>query len=163
MGMLERGQALRRALLFAACFTAAFLFGYCLGGRIVAKYVDPAAFLLVTTYAVILVLGRYSPGKCVYRLLVAASPNKHLPSEVAKATDFMDFVAVRLLFAGLIFTLVQIARVLAGLGEGAGAPSALSSTLTAALYALILYVAVRRVSASAAPWTRAARTPMTAA
>ena len=79
---------------------------------------------------------------------VLKAPHKHIPLELRKARDFGVYVSERLLFAGLIFTLANVARALA-LGAGAVESGALEMSLTSALYALIMYWAVARRTAAA--------------
>jgi hypothetical protein len=148
---------LKKPLLLAACIVAVLFFAECVSGRSLAKYADPGAFSLVVLYATILILGRYSPGRCLYRILVLKSPRKYAPSQVRKAVAFATFAGTRLLFAGLIFTLVEIARALAAGGDFASLTAALAAALNASLYAFILYLAVKRFSGAAGTWARLAR------
>ncbi len=146
---LERGKALRRSLALAAIAAASFVAAGIFGGGTLAGCVDYRALSLVTVYASVLVLGRFSPGRCTYRLLVLNSPGRHAAGEVGKAVSFIGYAGTRLLFAGLIFTLAGVARVLAEGGDAFAASSALALTLNSALYAFILYLIINRSVAAA--------------
>jgi hypothetical protein len=140
-----------KPLLLAAVVMTLLLLGSYADWGTIAQHINFRAFILVTIYAGLLVLARYSPGKCLYRILVLRSPERFYASEVNKAVDFASYVGTRLLFAGLIFTLADIARVLAGGGDIIDMSSALVTTLSAALYALVLYLVVGRALALSTP------------
>ncbi len=108
------------------------------------------ALAFVTLYTFVLVLMKYSPGRCMYRIMVLNEPERHLPIEIQTAQEFVVFAGTRLLFAGLIFTLVDVANVLAANWDVLMAAGALSMALSASLYALILYVIVSRAGYNAA-------------
>jgi len=136
----------------AVLFFAELLYGHSL-----TKYADPWALLLVVLYTMILILGRYSPGRCMYRILILNSPRRYAPSEVRKAVTFAAFAGTRLLFAGLIFTLVEIAKALSTGGDLSSLAAALTAALNASLYAFILYLLVKRASRTAVFWAQLAR------
>ncbi len=140
----------RRWLWAAAAATLVFPAAY-LAGLEARAFLDWRAFSLVSLYTVILVGARYTPGRCIYRFAVLGEPRRHMPSELERARVFADYVGRRLLFGGLIFTLVEIAEVAAFKGLGMEAAGALSMTLTAALYALVLYLGAHRAALEAAP------------
>lgn len=139
---------LKRRTAFAAIAAAtglAAVFGLGIFGSII----NSSTLSLIVTYAVLLVLGRYSPGKCMHRMIVLGNPDRHVPLEVERARAFASFVAARLLFAGLIFTLADIARVLSQWGDLETLAQGLALSLVAALYAMVFYVAVGRLRAAA--------------
>jgi hypothetical protein len=139
------------AVLAVAAFAAAYASSSNAFLSTVTDCLSPGTLLLILAYAGILVLARYSPGQCMYRLLVLREPHRHGAGEVRKALDWAGYVGTRVLFAGLIFTLTEIARVMA---DGRGmveAAAALTMTLLAALYGLSLYLAIARGCAAAMP------------
>lgn len=143
------------AVLAVAGFVAAYASSSTAFLNTLSDCLNPGAFLLILAYAGILVLARYSPGQCMYRLLVLRSPHRHSACEVRKALDWAYYVGTRVLFAGLIFTLTDVARVLA---DGRGfveAAAALTMTLLAALYGLAMYLAIARGCAAALPMAAA--------
>jgi len=113
------------------------------------------ALCLVTLYTGLLVLAEYSPGRCLYRILVLASPRKHLALELEKAYAFARHVGVRLLLAALILALSDVAGLVAAEDGILAAAHTPSVSLTGTLYALVSYVIVTRgaraATRSAAP------------
>lgn len=120
--------------------------------RMLADYTDAQALVLIIAYTAFFVLLKYSPGRCMYRVLVLHEPARHYLREVQKARNFAGYVQTRVLFAGLIFTLLQVAIVLSGNPDIFTMSAALVTTLNASLYSLVLYLAVSRVSSPA--WAR---------
>jgi len=120
----------------------------------VRVYVSWRALLFVTLYTAILVAARYSPGRCLHRISVAGDPSRHLPLEVMKAREFVSYVCTRLLFAGLIFTLADIAGVLAANKDVVCAAGTLSMALSASLYSLVLYLVVSRAGRKVLEFSR---------
>lgn len=115
------------------------------------RYFDPREFSLILVYTVVLVLARFSPGRCMYRLIVLGRPEKHFPPQVAEAQRFAGFIRTRVLFAGLIFTLAKIACVMVSGPDVLAASGALAMTLTSALYALVLYWVISRLWSEPVP------------
>ena len=107
------------------------------------------ALFSVALYTACLVIARYSPGCCLYRIWVLSAPSKRLPVEVAKAREFVTYVCRRVLFAGLIFTLADIAIVLNSSKDFVRAAGPLSMALSASLYSLILYLMLSRAARAA--------------
>ncbi len=139
----------RRAILFFAASAVLVAFAGRISHVEIWQRLDGRALLLVLLYTAMFVLSRYSPGRCLYRMLVLNDPERHLPLEVERACDFAAYAGTRILFAGLIFTLVDIARVLAANSDLVASAGALSMALSAALYAMILYVVVSRTGEAA--------------
>ena len=77
------------------------------------------------------------------------APGRHFPIEVEEARVFAEFAGRRVLFAGLIFTLVDIARAISA-GLSFEVCAALPVTMSAALYALIGYYFLFRAGHRAA-------------
>lgn len=100
------------------------------------------AFALVTTYTAVLVVVKYPPGRCMHRISVVKNPDGRLPVEVLKARDFLTYVCTRLLFAGLIFTLLDAAVTLFANKDLLVAADALRMALLASLFSLMLYLVV---------------------
>jgi len=138
---------MKRVTVFAAVCIAALIV-LKLAKVNVWAYFSPRALIFVTLYTAVLVLVRYSPGRCFYRFAVLGDPGRHLPLEIVKARDFAAYVSIRLLFAGLIFSLAEVSGVLFTLPDIVSGARALSSALLASLYALFLYIAIARWSES---------------
>ena len=107
---------------------------------------DWRALFLVMLYTSILVVARYSPGGLLYRVLVLRRPDRHMALEIRQAREMLVFAGTRILFAGLIFTLVDVANVLATNDDLILAAGTLSGALRASLYSLVLYVIISRAA-----------------
>jgi len=149
---------LKRALLFAAVGVLLLFAASYISSVDVWQRLDGRALFLVLAYTSILVLAKYSPGRCMYRFLVLNDPERHLEVEVERASAFASYVGTRILFAGLIFTLVDIARVMAANDDLLSASGALSMALSASLYSLALYFLISRTGEAALGTVRTAAT-----
>ena len=130
---------LKRTILWTISVTVVLLSLAAAAGVTVSNFISWRAGALVMLYCAVFVLARYAPGVCMYRLVVLDEPHRHFQPELERARSFAVYVGKRLLFAGLIFTLADIAGVLAHTSDPVKAASALSMSLLSALYALVLY------------------------
>jgi hypothetical protein len=110
--------------------------------------------LCVTLYAVVLIIAKHTPGICCYRFWVLSEPSRHFPREIERARAFARFAGERILFGGLILTLMEIAVVLTTAAPETVA-ALLPGTLLASLYAMFLYMMMEKSSAQAAVAQRA--------
>lgn len=132
-------------LMAAGLFLAAEITGAGIAGLL-----DWRAFTVLLVYAGTLVVIRHTPGICFYRMVVLAEPERHIRPELERARSFAAFTGERFLFAGLIFTLGEVALILAHSPVSAYTAS-LVAALPTALYALFFYaLAVRAARAAAA-------------
>lgn len=115
-------------------------------GADATAYIDARAFLLVVFYGFFVAIGRYRPGVFLYRMVVLGEPERHLPPELERARDFAAFAGRRLLFAGLIFTLADIAALMLRAPGMYWVTPALPTCLLAALYAMMLFMLTFRAA-----------------
>jgi hypothetical protein len=144
---------LKRTAIRAVLATILILLVANAAGFSASKFVDWRALFLVTVYLAPFVLARYTPGVCLYRLVVLDEPDRHYWPELERARVFAVYARRRMLLAGLVFTLLEIARIAASYSHASGSSDALSAPLLAAIYAMGLYFfagrAARAVTAPA--------------
>jgi hypothetical protein len=114
-----------------------------------AAIVNFQALSLVMLYSSLLIVAKFAPGGCFYRLVVLAEPEKHVAPELRRAQDFAVFAGRRILFAGLILMLVNIATAFAASPDLRAIDPATVGCVPPAFCALLLYASIEGAAKAA--------------
>ena len=154
-GAARGGHMLKKTAVRTALVAVLVLVAANAAGVAASTVIDWRALSLVTIYLTPFVLARYAPGVCLYRLVVLDEPDRHFAPELERARSFAVYAGRRLLCAGFIFTLLEVARILAPYGNASGGTSrAMSASLLAVIYALGLYLFTARAARAVAVTVR---------
>ncbi len=134
-----------RGALFAVALAAGLVTAALVMGVDLERLMDLKALSALAAYAGVAALARHRPGVCLYRMVVLARPERHTRRERAMAYSFASFARERLLIAGLIFALADVALAVHQ-AEPAACEASMAGALPAALYALFFYVVAVRVA-----------------